>query len=32
MKDIVLCLYDLTGNMARPWVDAGYTALTSSPA
>lgn len=27
MKDIVLCLYDLTGNMARPWVDAGYTAV-----
>lgn len=27
MKDIVLCLYDLTGNMAKPWVDAGYTAV-----
>lgn len=28
MKDIVLCLYDLTGNMARPWIEAGYTAVT----
>lgn len=27
MKDIILCLYDLTGNMARPWVEAGYTAV-----
>ena len=27
MKDIVLSLYDLTGNMARPWVEAGYTAV-----
>lgn len=27
MKDIVLSLYDLTGNMAQPWVDAGYTAV-----
>lgn len=27
MKDTVLCLYDLTGNMARPWVDAGYRAV-----
>ena len=26
-KDVILCLYDLTGNMARPWVDAGYTAV-----
>lgn len=27
MKDVILCLYDLTGNMAAPWVDAGYTAV-----
>lgn len=27
MKDIVLSLYDLTGNMARPWAEAGYTAV-----
>lgn len=27
MKDVILCLYDLTGNMARPWIDAGYTAV-----
>lgn len=27
MRDIILCLYDLTGNMARPWVEAGYTAV-----
>lgn len=27
MKDIILSLYDLTGNMTKPWVDAGYTAV-----
>lgn len=27
MKDIILCLYDLTGNMAKPWIEAGYTAV-----
>lgn len=27
MKDVVLSLFDLTGNMARPWVEAGYTAV-----
>lgn len=26
-RDVVLCLFDLTGNMAQPWVDAGYTAV-----
>jgi hypothetical protein len=26
-KDVILCLYDLTGNMARPWIEAGYTAV-----
>lgn len=24
MKDVALFLYDLTGNMARPWLEAGY--------
>ena len=27
IKDTVLCLFDKTGNMARPWVDAGYQAV-----
>ena len=27
MKDVILCLYDITGNMAKPWLDAGYTAV-----
>jgi hypothetical protein len=27
MRDIVLSLYDLTGNMTQPWVEAGYTAV-----
>lgn len=27
MKDLILSLYDLTGNMTKPWVDAGYTAV-----
>lgn len=27
MKDVVLSLYDLTGNMTRPWIEAGYTAV-----
>lgn len=26
-RDVVLCLYDLTWNMAAPWVDAGCTAV-----
>ena len=26
-KDTVLCLYDKTGNMARPWVEAGCKAI-----
>ena len=26
-RDTVLCLYDKTGNMARPWVEAGYKAI-----
>lgn len=25
MRDVALFLYDLTGNMAQPWLDAGYT-------
>lgn len=24
MKDVAIFLYDLTGNMARPWLEAGY--------
>jgi len=28
---IVLSLCDLTGNMTRPWVDAGYTAILVDP-
>lgn len=27
MKDIFLGIYDLTGNMAKPWIEAGYTAV-----
>ena len=27
MRDIVLSLYDITGNIVRPWVEAGYTAV-----
>lgn len=27
MRDVILCLYDLTGNMAKPWIEAGYTAV-----
>ena len=27
MKDVILCLYDITGNMAQPWIEAGYTAV-----
>ena len=26
-KDVVLCLYDVTGNMAAPWVENGYKAV-----
>ena len=29
MKGIVLCLCDLTGNFADPWVEFGYTAPPS---
>lgn len=31
MKKIVLCLCDLTGHFAEPWVEAGYTALLVDP-
>lgn len=27
IKDIVVSLYDYTGNMVKPWVDAGYKAI-----
>ena len=27
MRDTILCLYDLTGNMAKPWIEAGYKAV-----
>ncbi|MBB3010694.1 hypothetical protein [Cupriavidus alkaliphilus] len=27
MRDVALFLYDLTGNMAKPWIEAGYTAV-----
>lgn len=27
MKDVALFLYDLTGNMAKPWIEAGYTVV-----
>ena len=26
MKDVVISLYDLTGNIVIPWVESGYTA------
>lgn len=31
MKDTILCLCDLTGVMAQPWVDAGYRAILVDP-
>ena len=31
MRDTVLCLCDLTGNFAAPWVDAGYKAILIDP-
>ena len=31
MKDTILCLCDLTGNMAQPWIDAGYRAILVDP-
>lgn len=31
MKDIVLCLCDLTGTFAEPWVKFGYTAVLIDP-
>lgn len=31
MRDIVLCLCDLTGNMAAPWIEAGYSAILVDP-
>lgn len=30
-KDTILCLCDLTGVMAQPWVDAGYRAILVDP-
>lgn len=27
MKDIVLSLFDITGNMVKPWTDAGFKAI-----
>lgn len=27
MRDTILCLYDLTGNIAKPWIEAGYKAV-----
>lgn len=27
MKDVFIGIYDLTGNMAQPWIEAGYTAV-----
>jgi hypothetical protein len=27
MKDVILSLYDLTGNMCKPWIEAGYKAV-----
>ena len=27
MRDTILCLCDLTGVMARPWVEHGYQAV-----
>lgn len=29
--DTILCLCDLTGNMAQPWIDAGYRAILVDP-
>ena len=31
MKDTILCLCDITGVMAQPWVDAGYRAILVDP-
>ena len=31
MKKIVLCLCDITGNFAKPWLDAGYECLLIDP-
>ena len=27
MRPVILCLYDISGNIARPWVEAGYEAV-----
>ncbi|MDX9716314.1 MAG: hypothetical protein RBT67_02970 [Thauera sp.] len=27
MRDVAIFLFDLTGNMAKPWVEAGYTVV-----
>lgn len=31
MKGVIICLCDLTGIMAQPWVDAGYRAVLVDP-
>lgn len=31
MRDTVLCLCDLTGHFAQPWVEAGYRAILVDP-
>ena len=31
MRDTILCLCDLTGVMARPWVEHGYKAVLVDP-
>lgn len=31
MKDTILCLCDLTGTMAQPWLDAGYNVILVDP-
>ncbi|MDL5500273.1 hypothetical protein QSU98_03240 [Bifidobacterium longum] len=31
MRDTILCLCDLTGVMARPWVEHGYQAVLVDP-
>lgn len=31
MRDMVISLCDLTGNMAEPWTDAGYSAILVDP-
>ena len=31
MRDTILCLCDLTGVMARPWVEHGYRAVLVDP-